>query len=125
MLYNLRTYNSPSVNKDRVDPVINCPQDLHTCGIVQVEHHQVVLYFVVDGVQWSAYYPRRFSPGENISTTQCLRSLVGPFRRFWAQWWREIFLAFIGNRSTAVLHLASLSTEGSRFPHYNSYFVKC
>jgi len=62
MLYNLSTYNSPSVNKGRVDPVINCPQDVHTCGVVHVEHHQVFLYFVLDGGQLSAYYPGLFSP---------------------------------------------------------------
>lgn len=117
MLYNLPTYNSTSVNKGRVDPVINCPQDVYTCGIVQVEYHKVFLYFVLDGGQWSAYYPSRFSHGENVSSTQCLVGLVGPCRRFWAQCWREIFLAFIGNRSTAVLHVATHSTDGTRFPH--------
>jgi hypothetical protein len=117
MLYNLPTYNSPSVNKSRVDPVINCPHDVHTCGIVQVGYHQLFLYFVLDGGQWSAYYPGRFSPAQNISTTQCLGGLVEPCRQFWAQWWREIFLAFIGNRPTAFLHVATHSTDGPRFPH--------
>jgi len=115
MLYNLPTYNSPSFNIGRVDPVINCPQDVHTCGIVQVGYHQLFLYFVLDGSHWSAYYPSRFSLAENISNTQCLGGLVGPCRRFWAQWWREIFLAFIGKRPTAVLRVATHSIDGSRF----------
>jgi hypothetical protein len=99
---------------------------MHTYGTVQVKHHQVLLNFVLDGGQWGALYPSRLTPGHGgqwgalypsrltpgrkVPTTTVPRWLGGPHSRFWAQWWREIFFALIGNRPTAVLHVATHCT---------------
>jgi hypothetical protein len=75
---------------------------------VKVQPH-AFLTSALDGGEWSASQPGRFTPRERVPGTHWIEGGVGP-RAFWTRWWREKFLATFLNYSLLITTLSRIWT---------------
>jgi hypothetical protein len=67
----------------------------------------------LDGGQWSASHPGRFTPGEGAPAIHCVGDWMGP-EPGWTLWTRERSLTPAGNKTLAVQPVAHRYTDRTR-----------